>query len=213
MVSRNKLILIGGGGHCKSVIDVIETGDKYAIEGILDLAERVGSHLLGYPVIGTDSDINTLHTGNVSFLITVGQVKSPAARARIFEQLNHIGATIATVVATSAQVSRHAQLGAGTVVLHGATVNAGAVVGSNNIINTGSNVEHDAITGNHCHIATHAVLNGDCRLGEAVFVGSNSVIAHGISVAAGAVIGAGTVIHKNITEPGTYAGNPFKKIA
>lgn len=212
-MSKKKLILIGGGGHCKSVIDAIESCNDYLIEGILDLREQVGNEVLGYPVIGTDDDLEKLNIAGRHFLITIGQIRSAARRQQMYACLVDMNAEIATIVAATAQVSRHAILGAGTVVLHGATVNAGAVVGSNNIINTGSNVEHDVRTGDHCHISTHAVLNGSCNLGEAVFAGSNSVIAHGISIADRAIIGAGTVVHKNISEPGTYVGNPFKKIA
>lgn len=40
------IILIGGGGHCKSVIEAAESSGR-AIAGILDMAENVGHEILG----------------------------------------------------------------------------------------------------------------------------------------------------------------------
>lgn len=211
-MSGHKIILIGGGGHCKSVIDAIDAGGVYEIDGILDIKENVGKNLLGYTITGTDDDIESLAAAGRSFIITLGQIKSSRLREKTYARLQACGANIATVVAPTAYVSKHALLGAGTVVLHHATVNAGAVIGQNNIINTGSNVEHDVHTGNHCHIATHAVVNGDCKLGNGIFIGSNSTLAQGTRITDHVVIGAGTVVYKNILEEGTYAGNPAKKL-
>ena len=41
-MNQKNLILIGGGGHCKSVIDVAESAG-YNILGILGMPEEVGS--------------------------------------------------------------------------------------------------------------------------------------------------------------------------
>ena len=41
-----KIVLIGGGGHCKSVIDVIEQEGQFTIVGIVDNAELLGSKIL-----------------------------------------------------------------------------------------------------------------------------------------------------------------------
>ena len=47
---KKPLILVGGGGHCKSVIDVAESAG-YTILGILDKPEEIGKHVFGYEVI------------------------------------------------------------------------------------------------------------------------------------------------------------------
>ncbi len=210
-MSGQKIILIGGGGHCKSVIDAIEAGGIYSIKGILDVPRNLGKPLLGYSITGTDEDIENLAAKGYCFVITMGQIKNSGLRQRTYERLKACNAAMATIIAPTAYISKHASIGEGTVVLHHVTVNAGASIGCNNIINTGSNIEHDVHTGDHCHIATHAVLNGDCHVDNGVFVGSNSVLAQGVTIVADVVIGAGAVIYKNIEEPGVYAGNPVKK--
>ena len=138
------LILIGGGGHCKSCIDVVEQEGRYAIAGILDKPELVGTQLLNYPIIGADDEITKL-AENHCFLITVGQIKSPAIRLAIYAKLKEAGAEIATIVSPRAYLSAHARLGEGSIVMHGATVNADAIIGNNCIINSHALVEHDAV--------------------------------------------------------------------
>lgn len=205
-MNQKNLILIGGGGHCKSVIDVAESVG-YNILGILDMPEEVGKSVLDYKVIGTDDDIPQ-YVDKAEFIITVGFIKNPAIRVRIYNKVKEAGGKLATIVASTAHVSRYATLGEGTVVMHQAVVNAGAQVGANCIINTFCNIEHDAVIGDQCHISTGAMMNGDCKVGERVFIGSQSVLANGITVEEDIIVGAGSVVRKSISEKGVYAGNP-----
>ena len=200
------IILIGGGGHCKSVIDVAESAG-YHIVGILDKPEEVGRQVLNYKVIGVDDDI-PLYVGKAEFVITVGFIKNPALRIKLYNQVLEAGGEFATLVASTAYVSKYAILGRGTVVMHKAFVNAGAVVGDNSIINTFSNIEHDAHIGCQCHISTGTMVNGDCCVGNNVFVGSQSVLSNGISICDDAIVGAGSFVRKNIKIKGIYSGNP-----
>ena len=205
-MNQNNLILIGGGGHCKSVIDVAESAG-YNILGILDMPEEVGKSVLGYTVIGTDDDIPQ-YADKAEFIITVGFIKTPSIRVRIYDKVKKTGGKLATIVASTAYVSRYATLGEGTVVMHQAVVNAGAKIGENCIINTFSNIEHYAVVGAQCHISTGTMVNGDCKVGERVFIGSQSVLANGITVGEDIIVGAGSVVRKSISEKGVYAGNP-----
>ena len=205
-MNPKNLILIGGGGHCKSVIDVADSAG-YNILGVLDMPEEIGKSVLDYKVIGTDDDIPQ-YADKAEFIITVGFIKNPAIRVRIYNKVKEAGGKLATIVASTAHVSRYATLGEGTVVMHQAVVNAGAQVGVSCIINTFCNIEHDAVIGDQCHISTGTMVNGDCKVGERVFIGSQSVLANGITVGDDIIIGAGSVVRKSISEKGVYAGNP-----
>lgn len=205
-MNQKNLILIGSGGHCKSVIDVAESAG-YNILGILDMPEEVGKSVLNYKVIGTDEEIPQ-YADKTDFIITVGYIKDPAIRIRIYNRIKEAGGKLATIVASTAYVSRYATLGEGTVVMHKAVVNAGAQIGENCIINTFCNIEHDAIIGHQCHISTGVMVNGDCKVGERVFLGSQSVLANGITLGEDIIVGAGSVVRKSISEKGVYAGNP-----
>lgn len=205
-MNQRNLILIGGGGHCKSVIDVAESAG-YNIIGILDIPENIGKSVLDYKVIGTDDDILQF-ADKAEFIITVGFIKSPAIRMRLFDKVRETGGKLATIIASTAHVSRYASLGEGTVVMHQAVVNAGAKIGENCIINTFCNIEHDAVIGDQCHISTGTMINGDCKVGKMCFIGSQSVLANGISICDDVIVGAGSLVRKNILKSGIYSGNP-----
>ena len=200
------LVLIGGGGHCKSVIDVAESAG-YQILGILDMPEDVSKEILSAKVIGTDDDI-PLYVNKAEFLITVGFIKNPAIRIKLYNKVKEAGGKFATIIASTAYVSKYATIGEGTVIMHHAFVNAGAKVGNNVIVNTFSNIEHDAMIGDQCHISTGTMVNGDCKVGNNVFIGSQSVLANGITIGDGIIVGAGSLVRKSISEKGIYSGNP-----
>lgn len=202
----NNLILIGGGGHCKSVMDAAESAG-FSILGVLDVADNVGKEVLSTKIIGTDEDIPA-YVDKAEFVITVGFIKNPAIRIKLYNKVKEAGGKFATIIASTAYVSKYAEIGEGTVVLHQAFVNAGARVGKNVILNTATNIEHDAVIGNHCHISTGTMVNGECKVGERCFIGSQSVLANCISVGDDIIVGAGSFVRKTISEKGIYSGNP-----
>lgn len=206
------LILIGGGGHCKACIDVIEWEGNFTIAGVLDTQDKIGEQVLGYPILGTDEDIPNLIKEGYAFLITVGQIKSTELRKKLYDKLKSLNAKLATVISPYAVVSKHTKIEEGTIIMHTATVNASVMIGVNCIINTGSNIEHDVILGKHCHISTHAVINGNCTLGDEVFLGSGTIVSNGLTIFNEVVLGAGSLVYKSINERGTFAGNPLRKI-
>ncbi len=212
MKDSQPIILIGGGGHCKSVIDVLEMSEDFVIAGIVDKAYRVGAKVLGYDIIASDQQLEQVVADFSCFLITVGQIESSALREQFYQQVKALGGDLAIVVSSLAHVSDYAQLGEGTIVMHRAMVNAGAVVGCNTIINSQALVEHDVWIGDHCHMATGAIINGDAQIGHHTFIGSHATILQGVTIGENIIIGAGAVVHRPIDEPGVYAGVPACKI-
>jgi sugar O-acyltransferase (sialic acid O-acetyltransferase NeuD family) len=191
---KEKLILIGAGGHCKACIDVIEQEGRFEIAGILDVPEKIGTKVLGYPVIGSDDIIGKLINDYRNFFITIGQVRSSETRIRIFERLKEHGLELPVIISPRAYVSGHATVGEGTIIMHGTLVNAGATIGRNCILNTNSLIEHDSKIGDHCHVSTGAIINGGVSLGDRCFFGSNAVSNHYISIPADSFIKANSLI-------------------
>jgi sugar O-acyltransferase (sialic acid O-acetyltransferase NeuD family) len=194
---KEKIILIGGGGHCKSSIDVIEQEDRFTIAGIVDVPEKRQHKVLGYPVIGSDADLEELIKTFPNVLITLGQIKSPDRRMELFNDLMQMGAHFPLIQSPLSYVSPHAHVSAGTIVMHHALINAGANVGRNCIINNKALIEHDAVIEDHCHISTGAVVNGGVKIGRGSFLGSNAVCKEYIEIRKNAVIGCGAIIIKN----------------
>lgn len=208
-MKEKPLVLVGGGGHCKSVIEAAESVGR-EIKGILDLPEYFGEDCIGYRIIGTDSDI-PLYADDCEFIVTLGFITNPDHRIQLHRLIEEAGGSLGTVIASTANVSRHAEVASGSVVLHNANINAGARIGRGCIINTGANIEHDVTVGDYCHVSTGAMVNGDCNIGNSTFIGSGAVIANGIKIRDNVVVGAGAAVCADITEEGTYVGVPARK--
>jgi sugar O-acyltransferase (sialic acid O-acetyltransferase NeuD family) len=189
---KPKLILIGGGRHCVSCIDVIEEGNKFEIAGIVDNHIASGM-LLGYPILGSDADLEVLRFSYDYALITVGQIETPSIRIRLFEYVRSLGYMLPKVTSPRAYVSRHASIGEGTVIMHDALVNSCATIGRNCIINSKSLVEHDAVIQDNCHISTGAIINGCTIVRQGTFVGSNAVTREAVETNENDFIKAGSL--------------------
>ena len=186
------LLLIGGGGHCKSSIDVIETEGKYKIAGIVNQSGGSREQILGYDVLGDDVDLPELFKKYTIALIPVGQIKSADLRVKLYLQTQKIGFELPTGTSSRAYVSRFASLGVGTIVMHDALVNTGAKIGNNCILNTKSLVEHDGIVEDHCHISTSSIVNGGILVREQTFVGSNATKLDHIEIGEKNIVGGGS---------------------
>ena len=194
----DKILLIGAGGHARSCIDVIETVDQFEIVGLIEKDEEINGDNLGYPVIGTDNDLQDLRQQYKNTLITVGQIKAPTIRIKLYQLLKKLGFTLPVVISSNAYVSKHAQIGEGTIIMHGVIVNANAKIGKNCIINNRALIEHDAIIGNNCHITTGAIINGEVNVGDETFIGSGVITKQCISIGNSCIIGAGVVLKSNV---------------
>lgn len=189
-----KIILLGGGGHCRSVIDVIEKESIFKIAGIIDKTEYLGTKVLGYRVIGNDNDLTSLKKKFNYALITVGHVKSPSLRIRLFNLAKKIGFLFPSIVSPNAYLSKYSKIGEGTIVMHHAIINANSNIGKNCIINSKALIEHDCWISDNCHISTNATINGGVKIGPKTFIGSNAITKDNINIKEKSFIKAGSLV-------------------
>jgi sugar O-acyltransferase (sialic acid O-acetyltransferase NeuD family) len=185
MKREDKIVLIGGGGNCHSVIDVIELEKKYEIIGIIDDNENlIGQEILGYKVIGNRTILAELFQSCKNVVVTIGFIspENNNTRKEFFNQLKKIGFSLPKIISPLAYISKHAFVDEGTIIMHHALVNSNAKIGKNCIINTKALVEHDVVVGDNCHISTGAILNGNVVVKNNTFFGSNAVSKQGIEV-------------------------------
>lgn len=204
-MGKTDIILVGGGGHCRSCIDVIECEKRFQILGIVEKVAGVcRSNVLGYPVLGLDEDLPQLRQMAQNALVSLGQIKTPEVRARLFRMLQDIGFKLPVIISPLAYVSKHATIGTGTIVMHGAIVNASATVGDNCIINSNALIEHEVTIENNCHISTGAMLNGGAVIASQSLVGSGVVVKENISIGRRCVVGAGATVVKDLVDNKIY---------
>tara|TARA_B110000008_G_scaffold56892_1_gene56352 strand:- start:1976 stop:2554 length:579 start_codon:yes stop_codon:yes gene_type:complete len=189
-----EILLIGGGGHCKSVIDVIESHGQFEIVGIVDKTELLGSDVLGYPVIGNDLELERLSKVCANAIVTIGQIRSPDLRINLFSLALKAGFSLPIIVSPRAYVSKHAIIGRGTVIMHDALVNSDSSIGENCIVNTKALIEHDCKISDHCHISTGAFINGQSTIGRGSFIGSGAITKQSTIIGNNSFVKAGSVI-------------------
>ncbi|MBQ4581762.1 MAG: acetyltransferase [Oscillospiraceae bacterium] len=201
---REKVMLIGGGGHAKVIMDIVQAcGDT--VVGLLDDGIEIGTVVQGVPVVGAAIDAEKFT--DCRFIVAVG---NNVIRHRIVDAL---ALRWYTAVHPSAVISPNAVIGEGSVVMPAAVVNAGAKVGRHCIINTAAVVEHDNVIGDYAHVSCGAVLTGAVHVGEEALVGAAAVVRNNVHICAGCIVGAGSVVITDMKEKGTYAGIPARKMA
>ena len=192
-----KIILIGGGGHALSCIDVIEHEKKVKIVGIVD-DKLKKEKILNYKVIGGDTDLKKIKKNVDYAFITVGQIGLSNKRRNIFNKLKKLGFKIPIIISPKSMLSKNVKINEGTIIHHGVAVNSGVTVGKNCIINTNCLLEHGVKVGDHTHIATSVVINGDVRVGSSSFIGSGAIIRNSLNIGSKAFIPMGKIVIKNI---------------
>lgn len=199
-------MLLGGGGHCRSCIDVIEVERRFSIFGIVQRTSDANLDVMGYQVLGTDNDLTGILAKNNTAFVTVGQIKSSDVRKRLYDRLRELGAEIPVIISPMARCAPSAIVEDGTILMHGSLVNANAYVGANCIVNSQALIEHDAYVSDHCHVSTGARVNGGVHVGEGTFVGSGAILKEGIRIGRGVLIGAGQVVLKDIPDGSVVSG-------
>lgn len=198
---KEKIILLGCGGHAKSVADAIEADGQYVIEGFVDNAGQEGMEYRGYKVIGCDRDLKDIYRSGIqAACVCVGFLGQGQVRNKLYEQLKNTGYRLPAIIDPSAALALDAEIGEGTFIGKHAVVNANAVVGKMAIINTAAAVEHDCVIGEFSHIAVGGIVCGSVHIGKEVLIGANATILQGITIGDGAIIGAGSIVSRNVEE-------------
>ena len=190
----NYLILVGAGGHARSIIDIVESSNDWKIYGLVGIQREIGKNILGYKVIGTDEDLHNIYSNCNNAIIALGKIGKCDKREIVEYKLNKLGFNFPIIKSNSSYLSKHSSIGYGTSIGHGVIINAGSKIGSHCILNSKSLIEHDCIIHDHCHISTGVIINGGCEVGESSFIGSGSIIREGVIIPPKTIIGAGKCI-------------------
>ncbi len=212
MVSdRRSLLLIGGGGHCRSVLDSVLSMGHYERIGIVD--RDISAAVAGTPVVGTDEDLPDLRkNGWDAAFVSVGSVGSPVLRQKLFDLIRDAGYEIPGIIDPSAVVARDVIFGAGVFVGKNAVINAGCRIGDGAIINTGAIIEHECRIGSFAHISPGAVLCGQVQVGDRSHVGAASVVRQMIRVGEDVMVGMGSGVTQEIPDRTEAYGNPCRVV-
>lgn len=208
---KEKIVIIGGGGHAKVIISILKKLNQHIIVGYTDQENK--GEILGSSFLGTDERLNSLFKDGVNnAAIGLGQIKSAALRRKLFTICKRIGFKLPSIVSPDAIINEEVIIGNATFVMDGVIINSGSNIGQCSIVNTNSSIDHDCSIGDFTHIAPGVTLSGDVKIGNYVFVGTGANVIHQINITDYSIISAGSTVTKNITEVGVYGGTPARLI-
>lgn len=195
-MKKEKIVLVGGGGHCKVVIDAIMSAGEYEIEGVVDPQLGSGSDVLGVPVVGDDSVLAGLFKKGVrKAMISVGSVGDPSLRKELYAKVRKMGFEFPAVVHPKTVIGRDVKIGEGAFLAASVTVNPGTRIGANAIINTSASIDHDCSIGDFAHIAPGVILSGGVEVGDETHIGTGAKVAQYTKIPAKKKIKAGDLVY------------------
>ena len=207
-----KILILGNGGHAKSVIDVLEKEDKYEIAGIVVNTRQENKFESRYPVIGCDDELAALYESGIKkAAMGIGFLGKGNLRKSLWMKLKKIGFSFPIICDPSAILANDISIGEGCFIGKRAVINTGAVIEKMGIINTGAIIEHECHVGEFSHISVGSILCGNVQVDEAVFVGANATVIQGISIGKQSIVGAGVTVKKDIGENGMIKSENLKR--
>lgn len=208
--SDNNLVIIGGGGHANVIIDILRQQGIFKIVGVVEQKKRVGQYHSDIPIIGDDSQLESLfRQGLHNAAVAIGD---NSLRARLYNNLKAIGFNLINMIHSSAVISPSVRISAGSVIMPGAVLNTNCLIQENVIINTKASLDHDCVVMNHCHIAPGCTLTGRVSIGEGTFIGAGATVIPDVSIGAWSIIGAGSVVVSDIPNHVVAYGIPARII-
>jgi sugar O-acyltransferase (sialic acid O-acetyltransferase NeuD family) len=185
------LVIVGFGGHAKSMADCIERKRKYNVVGYTDIKE----HHSKYKYLGTDNELQSIFDSGVRYAaVGIGYMGKGTIRNKVFELLKSIGYELPVITDPTSIISDSAIIGEGTFVGKAAIINAEASIGKMSIINTRALVEHECKIGEFTHVAVGAVLCGQVVVGDSVLVGANATVIQCRKIESNSIVPAGVTI-------------------
>lgn len=205
-----KVVIIGGGGHTKSIISLINDLNQFTIVGYTDLKEK---NDIQEKYIGVDEDI--LKTNIKNIIIGVNYLDSPLdreLRKTIINKFEKLKFNFPIIIAKNSYIGENVKINQGTIVFNTATVNTSTTIGKHCILNTGCIIEHDCVLSENIFIGPGAIVCGHTKIGKNTFIGAGAILRDSINIVENVIVGAAANVVGDINESGLYLGNPAKKI-
>jgi len=192
---KERIVLIGGGGHCKVVIDAIRKNGQYDIEGIVDAGLASGSSVSGVPILGGDEMLPDLYEKNVrNAFLGIGSIGDCSVRRRLYGLISDAGFNIPVIIHPKAVIADDVEIQEGTFVAASATVNPGTKIGRNVIINTSSSIDHDCRIEEFVHVAPGVTLSGGVSVGSESHIGTGANVVQNVKIGRNCFIKAGSLV-------------------
>jgi acetyltransferase EpsM len=201
--AANAIVVYGGGGHGKAVIELIRAAAGHTIIGVIDDGRKAGDSVMGVPVLGGEAALAALlEAGTLNAVNAVGGIGAMSSRIHVFERLRAAGFEFPSLVHPSAVVEPSAQLGVGAQVFPHAYIGSDAKLGTGCIVNTGAIISHDCELADYVNLAPGAILAGAVHVGEGTLIGMGVTVNLNVRIGAGARVGNSATVKADVPDGG-----------
>ena len=201
--SPNALIVYGGGGHGKAVIDLVRSQNSYEIVGIVDDGLPVGSQVMGVPVLGGAEVLEELRALGVRLAANaIGGIGNITPRVVVFDRLKAAGFDFPALVHPSAVVEPTARLADGVQIFPHAYVGSDAEIGFGCILNIAALAPHDCVLEEVVNLSPGVLLAGNVHMGARSLIGMGVTINLNLTIGAEARIGNGATVKGDVPAGG-----------
>jgi sugar O-acyltransferase (sialic acid O-acetyltransferase NeuD family) len=190
-MSKTKLLVVGAGGHGRSVAESAELTGQFEVVGFLDDAAQVGERVLVSHVLGPVASMADHCSVADHAIVAIG---NNAVREKLMQQLTEAGYAMATVVHPRAFVSPTAVVGQGSAIMAGAIVGTEARLGVGSIVNCGAVVDHHSIVEDFGHLGVNASMAGGTVLGRSAWMRAGAALGYGVKVPSGMTLDPGEAV-------------------
>lgn len=208
----NKIVVIGGGGHAKTIISILKKIKIYDIVGYTDATNK--KDILGVKYIGDDRVLKKTKSEYKYCYAIIGigstSLSDIDKRIKIQNMLESFGYEQPVIISPGSIINENVKLGKGTVVFDGVIINSGSKIGEYSVIESNSLVDHDCDIGDNVHISPGVTLCGGVFVGSKSFIGAGATVIQYKSISDKCMVGAGSVVVNDCLKPGKYFGVPAK---
>lgn len=190
-MNKTRLLVVGAGGHGRSVAEAAALSGKFEVVGFLDDSLPSGETVLGVPVLGPVASMADQRAAAEQAIVAIG---NNGVREKLMLQLATAGFDLATVVHPRAIVSPSAVLGKGATVMAGSIVGTEARLGMGSIVNCGAVVDHHATVEEFGHLGVNASMVGGTVLGRGAWMQAGAALGYGVKVPAGVTLALGEAV-------------------
>lgn len=198
-ITERQIVVFGGGGHGKSIIELVRSEGKWEVIGIVDDAISAGESILGLPVLGGAAVLENLQSSGLCYVINaVGGIGNLETRIKIFNVINQVGLKCPAVIHPRAVCENSATIDQAGQIFALAYVGSSTKIGYGCIVNTGAIVSHDCAVGDFTNISPGSILAGGVRVEERVMIGMGVTVNLNVKIGANVRIGNSATIKSDV---------------
>lgn len=197
------ITIIGAGGHAHSIIDILRT----PVAGYVAPQQ---SPQMPYTYLGDDAQYIATHLPTPQNPIHIAIISradcSMQMRRHLLRQYSRYSRP--AIIADTAVIADTADVAQGCAILRLAYIGPGSVIAQDSIINTRATIEHNVTIGTNTFVAPGAIICGGVHIGDNCYIGAGTIVRNNVTIGDNITTGIGTIVTKDLTQEGTYIGNP-----